>query len=101
MGTHVLAIKDMAGLCKPYAAAKLVKTLKEEIGIPVHFHTHDTAGVQAGAILGNLQGLVAAREAQASILADSEPLRTGLQNLQNALSGSSGIGALPLLLLVP
>ncbi|MFO0946792.1 MAG: pyruvate carboxylase [Planctomycetota bacterium] len=51
MGAHILAIKDMAGLCKPYAAAKLVKTLKEEIGIPVHFHTHDTAGVQAGAIL--------------------------------------------------
>ena len=51
MGAHFLAIKDMAGLCRPLAARKLVKALKEELGIPVHFHTHDTAGVQAAAIL--------------------------------------------------
>lgn len=50
-GAHILAIKDMAGLCKPYAAKVLVQTLKQEIGIPIHFHTHDTAGVQAGSIL--------------------------------------------------
>ena len=50
-GAHILAIKDMAGLCKPYAAHKLVKTLREEIGIPIHFHTHDTAGVQAASLL--------------------------------------------------
>jgi pyruvate carboxylase len=51
MGAHFLAIKDMAGLCKPYAAELLVKTLKQEIGIPIHFHTHDTAGIQAASIL--------------------------------------------------
>jgi pyruvate carboxylase len=51
MGAHILAIKDMAGLCKPYAAERLVRTLKQEIGIPIHFHTHDTSGVQAAAIL--------------------------------------------------
>jgi pyruvate carboxylase len=51
MGAHILAIKDMAGLCKPYAAELLVKTLKQEIGIPIHFHTHDTAGVQSASIL--------------------------------------------------
>ena len=51
MGAHILAIKDMAGLCKPDAAALLVKTLKQEIGIPIHFHTHDTAGIQAASIL--------------------------------------------------
>jgi pyruvate carboxylase len=51
MGAHFLAVKDMAGLCKPYAAHKLIKTLKQEIGIPVHFHTHDTAGIQAASIL--------------------------------------------------
>jgi len=50
-GAHLLAIKDMAGLCKPAAAAKLVQTLKNEIGIPIHFHTHDTAGIQAASIL--------------------------------------------------
>ncbi|MDB6109275.1 MAG: pyruvate carboxylase, partial [Pedosphaera sp.] len=51
MGAHFLAIKDMAGLCRPYAAYQLVKALKEEIGIPVHFHTHDTSGVAAASIL--------------------------------------------------
>jgi len=51
IGVHILGIKDMAGLCKPYAAHKLVKTLREEVGIPIHFHTHDTAGVQAASIL--------------------------------------------------
>ena len=50
-GAHILAIKDMAGLCKPYAAELLVKTLKSEIGIPIHFHTHDTSGVSAAAVL--------------------------------------------------
>lgn len=51
MGAHVLAIKDMAGLCRPYAAQKLVKALKEEVGLPIHFHTHDTSGIAAGSIL--------------------------------------------------
>lgn len=51
MGAHVLGIKDMAGLCKPYAAYKLVKTLREEIGIPIHFHTHDTSGINAASVL--------------------------------------------------
>ncbi|MBL4886684.1 MAG: biotin/lipoyl-binding protein, partial [Planctomycetaceae bacterium] len=50
MGAHILAIKDMAGLCKPDAVSLLVKTLKQEIGIPIHFHTHDTAGIQAASI---------------------------------------------------
>lgn len=49
-GAHMLAIKDMAGLLKPYAAYKLIKTLKEEIGIPIHLHTHDTSG-NGGAML--------------------------------------------------
>jgi pyruvate carboxylase len=51
MGAHVLAIKDMAGLCKPYAVEKLVKALKNEIGLPIHFHTHDTSGINAASIL--------------------------------------------------
>jgi pyruvate carboxylase len=51
LGAHVLAIKDMAGLCKPLAAGKLVKALHGEIGIPIHFHTHDTAGGQMAALL--------------------------------------------------
>jgi pyruvate carboxylase len=51
MGAHILAIKDMAGLCRPYAAQKLVKALKDEVGIPIHFHTHDTSGINAASIL--------------------------------------------------
>jgi pyruvate carboxylase len=51
LGANILAIKDMAGLCKPYAAQLLVRTLKQEIGIPVHFHTHDSAGGQIAALL--------------------------------------------------
>lgn len=51
MGAHMLAVKDMAGLCRPYAAGKLVRALKEEIGIPIHFHTHDSSGVNAAAVL--------------------------------------------------
>jgi pyruvate carboxylase len=51
MGAHVLAIKDMAGLCRPPAARKLVQALKDEIGLPVHFHTHDTSGTSAASVL--------------------------------------------------
>src|SRR6185503_18084162 len=51
MGAHILAIKDMAGVCRPYAAYQLVKALKEEIGLPIHFHTHDSSGVNSGSVL--------------------------------------------------
>jgi pyruvate carboxylase len=51
MGTHVLGIKDMAGLLKPYAAEKLVRTLRDEVGVPIHLHTHDTSGINAATIL--------------------------------------------------
>jgi len=51
MGAHVLGIKDMAGLCKPFAARRLVETLRGEVGIPIHFHTHDTSGLNAASVL--------------------------------------------------
>jgi pyruvate carboxylase len=50
-GAHMLAIKDMAGLLKPESARLLVRMLKEETGLPVHLHTHDTAGIQAATYL--------------------------------------------------
>ncbi len=50
-GAHIIGLKDMAGLLKPAAASVLVKTLKEEIGLPVHFHTHDTSGTSAATIM--------------------------------------------------
>ena len=50
-GTHILGIKDMAGLCQPNAAYTLVKALKQELDLPVHFHTHDTSGIAAASVL--------------------------------------------------
>jgi len=51
MGAHVLAIKDMAGLLRPYAAFQLVKALRDAVGLPIHLHTHDTSGINAATIL--------------------------------------------------
>ncbi|SHJ03379.1 pyruvate carboxylase [Shimia gijangensis] len=50
-GAHVLGLKDMAGLLKPASARILVKALKEEVGLPIHFHTHDTSGIAGATIL--------------------------------------------------
>jgi pyruvate carboxylase len=50
-GAHVLGLKDMAGLLKPASARVLVKALKQEVGLPIHFHTHDTSGAGAATIL--------------------------------------------------
>ncbi|MDJ0628802.1 MAG: pyruvate carboxylase [Rhodobacter sp.] len=50
-GAHVLGLKDMAGLLKPAAATVLFKALKDEVELPIHFHTHDTAGIASGTIL--------------------------------------------------
>ncbi len=50
-GAHLLAIKDMSGLLKPYAAKKLISTLKQEVGLPIHLHTHDTTANQVATLL--------------------------------------------------
>ncbi|SNB44925.1 pyruvate carboxylase [Geobacter sp. DSM 9736] len=103
MGAHILAIKDMAGLLKPMAAYKLVKALKENIGIPVHLHTHDTSSngaatllmaCQAGvdivdAALSSLSGLTAQPNLNALVAAlkgtewDPQVNYQGLQELAN------------------
>ena len=54
-GVHVLGIKDMAGLARPRAVAALVRALKDETGLPVHFHTHDTSGAGAAAVLAAIE----------------------------------------------
>ncbi len=51
MGAHILAVKDMAGLCRPFAAGALIKALRDEVALPIHFHTHDTSGVNAASVL--------------------------------------------------
>lgn len=50
-GAHMLAVKDMAGLLKPYAAEVLIPALKESVNIPIHLHTHDTSAIQAATLL--------------------------------------------------
>ena len=50
-GCHILAIKDMAGVCRPRAASALIKALREETDLPIHFHTHDTSGAAAASVL--------------------------------------------------
>jgi len=54
-GAHILGIKDMAGVCKPAAARELVRALKQETGLPVHFHTHDTSGIGAASVLAAVE----------------------------------------------
>ncbi|MCL2045489.1 MAG: pyruvate carboxylase [Oscillospiraceae bacterium] len=50
-GAHIITIKDMSGLLRPYAAQKLISTLKNEIGVPIHLHTHDTSGNQIATLM--------------------------------------------------
>ena len=51
MGADIIGIKDMAGLLKPYAAEILIKALRGAVEAPIHFHTHDTSGINAASIL--------------------------------------------------
>jgi len=62
-GVHVIALKDMAGLLKPAAAAVLIPALKQETGLPVHLHTHDTSGISAATVLTAAQAGVDAADA--------------------------------------
>ena len=62
-GAHILGLKDMAGLLKPQAARVLVKALKDELDIPVHFHTHDTGGIAGASILAAADAGVDAADA--------------------------------------
>lgn len=50
-GCNVLGIKDMSGVCRPRAASALVKALREEVGLPIHFHTHDTSGASVASVM--------------------------------------------------
>jgi pyruvate carboxylase len=75
MGTHILGVKDMAGVLRPNAAYKLIKTLRDEVRVPVHLHTHDTSGINAATILkASEAGVDAADVAAASMSgATSQP----------------------------
>jgi pyruvate carboxylase len=62
-GAHVLGLKDMAGLLKPAAARVLVKALRQEVGLPIHFHTHDTSGLAGATVLAAVEAGVDAVDA--------------------------------------
>ncbi|MBO3142214.1 pyruvate carboxylase [Dermatophilus congolensis] len=79
-GAHVLAIKDMAGLLRAPAAAKLVTALRENFDLPVHLHTHDTAGGQIGTLLAAISAGVDAVDAASASMAGttSQPSMSAL-----------------------
>ncbi|MET1089082.1 MAG: pyruvate carboxylase [Arthrobacter sp.] len=68
-GAHILAIKDMAGLLRPAAAAKLVAALRERFDLPVHLHTHDTAGGQLATLMSAINAGVDAVDVASASLA--------------------------------
>ncbi|MCU1575089.1 MAG: pyruvate carboxylase [Micrococcaceae bacterium] len=79
-GAHILAIKDMAGLLRPAAAARLVAALRAEFDLPVHLHTHDTAGGQLATLLAAVDAGVDAVDVAAASLAGttSQPSASAL-----------------------
>jgi pyruvate carboxylase len=86
-GAHILGLKDMAGLLKPAAARVLIKTLKEEVGLPVHFHTHDTAGIASATILAAAEAGVDAADCAMDALSGNTSQAT-LGTIVEALKGS-------------
>ena len=86
-GAHILGVKDMAGLMKPAAARVLFKALREEVGLPIHFHTHDTSGIGAATILAAVEAGVDAVDAAMDALSGntSQPC---LGSVVEALKGS-------------
>ncbi|MGY3387514.1 pyruvate carboxylase [Bradyrhizobium sp. USDA 3311] len=62
-GIHILGLKDMAGLLKPAAARVLISALKQEVGLPIHLHTHDTSGIAGATILAAVEAGVDAIDA--------------------------------------
>ncbi|MPZ08857.1 MAG: pyruvate carboxylase [Kiloniellaceae bacterium] len=93
-GAHILGIKDMGGLCKPAAARLLVETLKQEVGIPLHFHTHDTSGISAASVLAAAEAGVDAADAAIDAMSGltSQP---NLGSIAAALEGSARDPGLP------
>ncbi|MBB3938346.1 pyruvate carboxylase, partial [Aureimonas phyllosphaerae] len=86
-GAHILGVKDMAGLLKPAAARMLIRTLKEEVGIPIHLHTHDTSGIAAATILAAVDAGVDAVDAAMDALSGNTS-QACLGSLNEALKGS-------------
>lgn len=103
LGKDLNTFKEIAeGLLNGSAELRLKPTGDAQIRerLEALLKLYEQTRTEAGAILGNLQGLVSARDAQASIIADSEPLRAGLEQLQSQLTVRSGLGGLELVGLI-
>ena len=103
LGKDLNTFKEITeGLLKGSEELRLAPATDEQIRerLDALLALYEETRTEAGAILGNLQGLVSAREAQASIIADSEPLRLSLQTLQGDLSSRSGLGGTALVALL-
>lgn len=85
-GANIIGIKDMAGICKPAASYALVKAIKEEVALPVHFHTHDTSGISAASVLAAVDAGCDAVDAAM----DSMSGLTSQPNLGSIVSALSG-----------
>ncbi len=92
-GAHVLAIKDMAGLLRPSAASKLVKALRERFELPVHLHTHDTAGGQLATLMAAIEAGVDAVDVASAPMAGttSQPSASALVAALENTDRDSGI----------
>ncbi len=86
-GAHVLGLKDMAGLLKPAAATQLVKALKDEVGLPIHFHTHDTSGGSIATVLAAAEAGVDAVDAAMDALSGNTSQPT-LGTIVESLTGT-------------
>ncbi|WP_242424231.1 pyruvate carboxylase, partial [Frankia sp. EI5c] len=92
-GVHLLAIKDMAGLLRPAAASRLVTALRERFDLPVHLHTHDTAGGQLATLLAACEAGVDAVDAAAAPMSGgtSQPNLSALVAATDHTPRSTGI----------
>jgi pyruvate carboxylase len=93
-GAHVLGLKDMAGVCKPEAARRLVTALREEVGLPIHLHTHDTSGLSGATVLAAAEAGVDAVDAAMDPMSGltSQP---NLGSIVEALRGGARDTGLP------
>ena len=92
-GAHVLAIKDMAGLLRPYAAKRLVTALRERFDLPVHLHTHDTAGGQLATLIAAVEAGVDAVDTASAAMAGttSQPPMSALVAALEHTERSTGL----------
>ena len=83
----MLCIKDMAGLCRPYAGDQLVRVLREEVGLPIHFHTHDASGIQAATLVKSAEAGVDVIDAAVAAVSGSTS-QPNLNTIVGSLKGT-------------